>query len=230
MNHHMPMKKRATRNIIVLKRGAHVLNSAFNHMKLIGELPPSLIQTSDNKQDSMKCSPNIMKVVIQLKDSPERQSHEAVKLSSPPQQHNSRPRNQLLDHRRHRYHRNLCYRLQATSPSSLFEIFLGDVRVMSFVRCSTYFVHASADFSPFLDSQARLEFDRSCCHPCFTVLQFLFLMLSMATFELRIVSWFFFSIFIPTSSQVFYVFFDTPVVIRIQLPKFSPAAQKSSIG
>ena len=133
MNHHMPMKKRATRNIIVLKRGAHVLNSAFNHMKLIGELPPSLIQTSDNKQDSMKCSPNIMKVVIQLKDFPERQSHEAVKLSSPPQQHNSRPRNQLLDHRRHRYHRNLCYRLQATSPSSLFEIFLGDVRVMSFV-------------------------------------------------------------------------------------------------
>ena len=129
----MPMKKRATHNIIVLKRGAHVLNSAFNHMKLIGELPPSLIQTSDNKQDSMKCSPNIMKVVIQLKDSPERQSHEAVKLSSPPQQHNSRPRNQLVDYRRHRYHRNLCYRLQATSPSSLFEIFLGDVRVMSFV-------------------------------------------------------------------------------------------------
>ena len=101
---------------------------------------------------------------------------------------------------------------------------------MSFVRSSTYFVHASADFSPFFDSQARLGFDRSCCHPCFTVLQFLFLMLSMATFEHRIVSWFFFSIFIPTSSQVFYVFFDTPVVIRIQLPKFSPAAQKSSIG
>ena len=56
-----------------------------------------------------------------------------MKLSSPPQQHNSRPRNQLVDYRRHRYHRNLCYRLQATSPSSLFEIFLGDVRVMSFV-------------------------------------------------------------------------------------------------
>ena len=133
MNHHMLMKKRATHNIIVLRRGAHVLNSAFNHMKLIEEFPPSLIQTSDDKQDGMKCSPNPMKIVTQLKNFPGRQSHEAVKLSSPPQQHDSPPRNQLLDHRHHRCHRNLCYRLQATNPSSLFEKFLGDVRVMSFV-------------------------------------------------------------------------------------------------
>ena len=38
----MPMKKRATHNIIVLKRGAPVLNSAFKHMKLIEQLPPPL--------------------------------------------------------------------------------------------------------------------------------------------------------------------------------------------
>ena len=69
MNHHMHMQKRATHNIIALKRGALVLNSAFNHMKLIEELPPSLIPTSDDKQVGMKCSPNLMKVVIQLKDS-----------------------------------------------------------------------------------------------------------------------------------------------------------------
>ena len=70
MNHHMHMQKRATHNIIALKRGAHALNSAFNHMKLIEELPPSLIQTSDDKQDGMKCRPNLMKVVIQLKGLP----------------------------------------------------------------------------------------------------------------------------------------------------------------
>ena len=70
MNHHMHMQKRATHNIIALKRGARALNSAFNHMKLIEKLPPSLIQTSDDKQDGMKCRPNHMKVVIQLKDFP----------------------------------------------------------------------------------------------------------------------------------------------------------------
>ena len=43
----MLMTKRATHNIIVLKRGAHVLNSAFKHTKLIEEFPPPLIQTSD---------------------------------------------------------------------------------------------------------------------------------------------------------------------------------------
>ena len=66
------MQKRATHKIIAVKRGAHALNSAFNHMKLIEELPPSLIQTSYDKQDGMKCPPNLMKIVIQLKDFPGR--------------------------------------------------------------------------------------------------------------------------------------------------------------
>ena len=167
-----------------------------------------------------------MKVVIQLKDSPERQSHEAVKLSSPPQQHNSQPRNQLLDHRRHRYHRNLCYRLQATSPSSLFEIFLGDVRVMSFVArpissMPAQILHSSLTVKPVcltLTAHAVILHDPPVC------------IFNVVRDELRIATWFFFSISIPTSSQIFYAFFDAPVVVRIQLAKFSPAAQKSSIG